>query len=208
MTYAVQIASPLVALLLLLIGLIVLTAVLIARPWRSRPAGLADQLRIGAAVARYDLWLELQGVGRRRRRDLREELRANLSDAAQRVGATEAVAALGSLRAMAGEATPRAGSGPRWSRGVTTAAFTFGAVSLAEMFAVVAWTSGAEASGATRAQGSLPFFPGSLATWERIDGGLSVGLEPGWLLLAAVALGFVLGSRAWLVRPQRQRAAG
>ena len=61
MTYAVHIASPLVALLLLLIGLIVLTVVLIARPWRSRPAGLADQLRIGA---------EARGAGQRERIDI------------------------------------------------------------------------------------------------------------------------------------------
>lgn len=59
-----------------------------------------DQARIDLAVRRVD-W-ELSGrVPRARRRQLRNELRSNLSEAAHQVGAENAVRQLGNLKALA-----------------------------------------------------------------------------------------------------------
>jgi hypothetical protein len=207
MSFAVDRAQPLVLALLLLVVLLVLTVALVARPWRSGRPGFGDRFRIGAAVLRYDLWLELRGLGRRRRRDLCEELRANLDDAAERVGAARAVAALGSLRRMSAEAAAGTATGPRWSAGATAAGCALAVVAAAELLAIIAWTAAADASGAARVQGPLPLFPGSLATWERTGSGLSIALEPGWLVFAAVAVAFVLGSRPWLAGSAQRRGA-
>jgi hypothetical protein len=204
MNFVVDLTQPIVGALLLLAVLGVLTLTGVVRPWRSANSSLADRWKVGAAIVRYDLWLELRGVGRRRRRDLREELRANLNDAAEQVGTTQALAALGSLRQMSAEATAGSPPAPNWSTGATAAGGTFLAVLLAELFAIISWSGAADASGAARVQGPLPLFPGSQATWERIDQGFSIGLEPGWLLIAAAAIAFVIGSRPWLAAARRR----
>lgn len=202
MNFAVDLTLPL---MFLLVGLSVSLA-LVARPSRSGKFAFADRLRISAAVVRYDFWLDVRGVSRRRRRDLREELRANLDAAAEQVGTAQALAALGSLRRMSAEAVPTA-TGPRWNTGGLAAAGTFLVVAITELFAIIAWTSAAEASGADRVEGSLPFFPGSVATWDGSGGGFSIAFEPGWLVIAAVAIAFVLGSRPWLAATRRGGAA-
>ncbi|HST85575.1 MAG TPA: hypothetical protein VLL08_27805 [Kineosporiaceae bacterium] len=205
MNFTLKLTPLLVAGMLVILALVLLT--LIARSWRGSRTGLTDRLRIDAAVGRYDLWLELRGASYRRRRDLRTELRANLNDAAEQVGTGQALAALGSLRQMAAEATGGAVTGPRWSTGASAAAGALVVVILAELWAIATWVSAAEASGATRVQGSLPLFPGSLVTWERVNGGLSIDLDTGWLVIAAAAIAFVLGSRPWLA-VSRHRSAG
>ena len=71
MNFVVDLAQPIVVALLLLTVLVVLTLLKVARHGnrgRSANAGLADRWKVGAAIVRYDLWLELRGVGRRRRR--------------------------------------------------------------------------------------------------------------------------------------------
>jgi len=173
---------------------------LVGRPWRSGPLPARDRLRISTTLVRYDLWLELRGVDRRRRRDLREELRANLHDAAAEVGASAAVAGLGSLRSMSAEAAEPLATRPRWSVGFAVAAAVFLAVTVIELIATAAWMSAADASGVDRLQGALPLFPGSQASWERTGDGLAVGLEPGWLVVVAMVVGFVAAGRPWLRR--------
>jgi hypothetical protein len=61
---------------------------------------IKDRARIEIAVHRVDTSLQWR-IPRARRRQVREELRANLTDAAQRVGGEEAVRQLGDLRALA-----------------------------------------------------------------------------------------------------------
>ena len=90
MNFLLDLTQPLVLALILFIALLVASLTVVGRPWRSSRSELADRLRIGSAVVRYDFWLEMHGVSRRRRRGLREELRTNLDDAAEQVGAAEA----------------------------------------------------------------------------------------------------------------------
>ena len=51
---------------------------------------LIDRFRRENAVQQYDFWLDLRAVPMRRRRELRRELRANLTEASADVGMTRA----------------------------------------------------------------------------------------------------------------------
>lgn len=59
-----------------------------------------DKLRIDLAVYRVDWSLDAR-VSRAKRREIRDELRSNLIDAARKVGSKEAVRQLGDLNALA-----------------------------------------------------------------------------------------------------------
>jgi hypothetical protein len=177
----------------------------IARPWRSGALGLRDRWRISATLVRYEFWLELREVQRRRRRDLIEELRANLHDATAQVGSRHAVKALGSLRRMSAETAETARTQPRWSTGFAAGSAMFVGLFLLELMTTFAWISGAEASGADSAQGGLPFFPGSRASWNAVDSGFSMELELGWLTFAAAVLAFVVAARPWLRLSRRSQ---
>jgi hypothetical protein len=187
-----------VLLLLVAVALIGLAWLSIARPWRSNGLSAGDRVRISSALIRYEFWLELRGVNRRRRRDLIEELRGNLHDATAQIGSGPAVAALGPVRLMSAEAAGPARGRPHWSAGIVAATTLFLVVTVLELVATAAWVSAADTAGVDRLQGALPLFPGSRASWERLDGGLSVALEPGWLVVAAVVVGFVVAARPWL----------
>jgi hypothetical protein len=191
-------------LLLLLVAAVALVAVAAVLPAvrrrEPRDGSPADRLRLGLAVLRYDLWLDLRGgVGRRRRRELREELRANLTDASVQVGSREAVRRLGPLRALAAETAggTRPAGRPAWLRGLLVAGYAFGAVLVLELLAVMWWTGAAHDSGAPTVRGSLTLFPGSALEYGRAPGGMSLEFHPGWLTLAAAAVAFLLASRPW-----------
>ena len=49
-----------------------------------------DRIRMRWVKFRFDFWLDIYGVPRRRRRDLRSELVGNLADAAREVGLSRA----------------------------------------------------------------------------------------------------------------------
>jgi uncharacterized membrane protein YhaH (DUF805 family) len=194
------------ALLIALISLAVAVAAAVVGVRRMREtetSRLRDRLRVMSAVSRYDFWLEMRGVRRRRRRDLREELRANLADATPRVGAKQAVEALGSLRQMSADAVGNPGPGPRWANGSIGAGVVFTVCAVVELISLISWLSAARASGVSQVHGALPLFPASKATFDLSDGGLSAGLEPGWLIVVATVLAFVVASRPWLaLRPR------
>jgi len=195
-----------VALLLAIALAVVLVAVavvlLAARRRQPREGSLGDRLRLDLAVLRYDAWLDLRGgVGRRRRRELREELRANLADASAQVGSREAVRRLGPLRTLAAES---AGGGrpvgrPAWTHGALVAGYAFCGVLIVELLAVMWWTGAAHDSGAPTVRGSLTLFPGSAVEYSRAPGGMSLEFQPGWLVLAAAVVAFAVASRPWLL---------
>ena len=95
-----------------------------------------DQARVAWAVTSYDWWLDLRGARRRRRRELRHELRTNLRDAAERVGAREAVQALGSTRRMAAEALPAARKAAAGCIGIAGAVGAYGGFFIPRGFAM------------------------------------------------------------------------
>ena len=163
---------------------------------------LGDRLRIGLAVLRYDAWLDLRGgVGGRRRRQLRRELRANLVDASAQVGSRDAVRRLGPIRELAAEAADatRPTARPAWGRGAVIAGRVFALVLLLEVLAVMWWLGGARDAGVPTVSGSLTLFPGSAVEYSRLAGGAAVRFQPGWLVLAAAAVAFAVASRPWLL---------
>jgi hypothetical protein len=180
------------------------------RQRQEQPGSLADRLRINLAVLRYDAWLDLRGgVGGRRRRQLRRELRANLVDAAAQVGSRDAIRRLGPLRQLAAEAaeatrtTADSRARPAWGHGAAVAAQAFAVILLLELLAVMWWTGAAHDSGAPTVRGSLRLFPGSAVEYSRLTGGASLEFQPGWLVLAAAAVTFAVASRPWLLARRR-----
>jgi hypothetical protein len=153
-----------------------------------------DRVRIERAVLAYDFWLDLRGTPRRRRRDLRRELRSNLCDAAARTGVRAAIAALGSTRQMARESGAEDRTRPRWVSGLNAAAVTLFITVNLGFFAAFAWFDGARAADPTEAvSGSITFFPGSTLTYTRATDGFSLG----WLPFAAMLLVFLVVARPW-----------
>jgi hypothetical protein len=181
---------------LLLLPVLVLVIAVPVAVWLLRA-----RLRLRLAVLRYDWWLDLGGVSGRRRRELRQELHANLVDSATRVGTREAVRRLGPLRQLAAESADAARSmaRPRWSQASMAAASVFCAVLVLEMLAAMWWLDGAYESGAPTVRGSLLLFPASAIELSNARDGFSVEFRPGWLILAAAAATFVLASRPWLL---------
>ncbi|MFZ0157617.1 MAG: hypothetical protein WAL50_01190 [Kineosporiaceae bacterium] len=188
-----------VAMLLALVALTALAAFArLGRPWDLDGLSPRDRFRIAVAVNRYDTWLSLRSVSRRRRRDLREELRTNLWAAARRVGAREALAAVGSLRDLAREATP-ARTGPRWLTGVGVALVTVELVVIAQFLVMSAWLDAAQASKVAEVASGIGLFPGMQARYTSAPGadGLSVAMSPGPSPLVLGALAFLIASRPW-----------
>lgn len=147
----------LTATILLTLGLIVLRQ---GRPWELHGVGWVDRTRITLAVVRYDNWLGLQGVRRRRRRDLCEELRANVWDAATRGGARRALDAVGSLRVLAREAVGPHGPRPNWLAGVFIGLVALELTLAGQFVLMTVWADAAEASQAVRVEGSVGLVPG------------------------------------------------
>lgn len=86
---------------------------------------LIDRVRILWAGARYDFWLDLNSVPRKKRRELRRELRANLAEAAGHVGTSKALLNVGGMRKLAAESTRDGAGRSRWSAGITVGMVTF-----------------------------------------------------------------------------------
>lgn len=167
------------------------------------------RLRIERAVQSYDLWLDLQGAPGRRRRELRRELRANLTDAAATLGARTAVRNLGSIRAMALGALPQDPARARWSVGAVAGVGASALVAVAVLLSGLAWIEGATAvDPRASVSGGLPWFPGSELAYAPVGSGIAVELGLGWAPLAAFALTFVLVAQPWRsLRPRRTAGA-
>ncbi len=159
---------------------------------------LRARARVERAVLSYDLWLDLRGAPGRRRRDLRRELRANLTEATAHVGARAAVERLGSTRAMAAEAVPVREDRPRWSVGLIAGTVTFAVVVLVELLSALAWSDGAMAAAPeSTTSGSLTFFPGSALEYAPLDAGFALTLGFGWLAPALAVVTFLAVARPW-----------
>jgi hypothetical protein len=169
---------------------------------------LRDRIRIEWAALSYAWWLDLRGAPRRRRRELRDELRANLRDAAARGGSKAAVMALGGTRRMAAEAVPEDADRPRWTAGLQAAGATFALGMLGALLSGLAWADGVRSAAPTApVQGSMTLLPGSSMEYAPLPDGFSVSAGVGWLPLALAVLALVVVARPWrtLVRHRAPR---
>ncbi len=157
-----------------------------------------DRIRIEMAVLSYDWWLDVRGTPWRRRRDLRQELRANLREAATHGGARAAVAALGSTRQMAVDAGIEDPTRPRWTVGVHAGFVALLITVSAAGLAALAWTDGVMSADPARAvSGSVTLLPGSSLEYAPRGDGFSIAYSTGWMPLAVGFLVFVLAARPW-----------
>ncbi len=188
--------------LLAVIAVVMITGALVwvalGRPWELTGLSLVDRYRIGTAVNRYDTWLTLRGVGGRRRRDLRDELRTNLWDAAQQGGARQALANVGPIRALAREAAP-ARSGPRWALGLFAALVAFEIALAAQFMLATVWFDAAEASGAARVEGGVGLVPGMSVLYasDAAPDGARFSMESGPAATMVGLLVFLIVARPW-----------
>ena len=188
------------------VTLVAVTLVVIARPWELRGGRFLDKLRIGEAVSSYDFWLGLRGVSGRRRRELRAELRANLWDAAQRVGAKQAVKAVGPLRRLAADGAAEPLS-PRWGFGVAVGLVALEVLVMAQVFLTTVVVDTAEAAGARKVDVAVTLVPGMRATYEKAVDGFTFGMTPGPVPFVLAALVFLWVARPWLLVRRRSVAS-
>lgn len=169
---------------------------------------ILDRARIERAVWSYNFWLDVRGVPRRRRRNLRRELRANLHDSAHRNGAADAVLALGGTRRMAGKAGALDPRRPHWNAGASAGLVAFAIVLVVELLVVFGWLDGAMATGShSTVRGSLTLFPGSSLAWTEEGTGATMELSPGWACLAVGLVVFVAVARPWLLLTARSKTS-
>ena len=172
---------------------------------------LIDRFRRENAVQQYDFWLDLRGVPMRRRRELRRELRANLTEASADVGMTRALFGIGSPKQLAHETAPDDPTRPRWGLGALVAALVFGLVAFGVMYTATTYTSGVEASGVTGQTVRGFVFP-----WHGVEfsariepdrGGLATGAaNVQYYLLGPPLLAFLLVAQPWrLLRRRGER---
>lgn len=164
-----------------------------------------DRLRIETAILRYDFWLEMRGVRASRRRDLRRELRTNLTEAGADVGTTRALFGIGSPKELAHAATDTDPSRPRWSQGLMWAAGTLLVLLLWLGVTSVNIIRAVEATGSTRAVDVHPFpWFGTTFTVQSSPGILEASISPLWQLLVGPLLAFLVVAQPWrLVRRGR-----
>jgi hypothetical protein len=154
-----------------------------------------DRLRIERAVRTVD-W-ELDGrVPRSRRRQIRNELRSNLVEATESVGAENAVRQLGDLSAMARSYLDLYRGRFDFRAGAFWAFITYAAIELLGLALLIAFHAGVAAGGSHGGSYSFEFWPGfgpfagkisaSGNTFEVLLG------SPAHLLCVGVA--FVIGS--------------
>lgn len=165
-----------------------------------------DRVRIERAVLSYDWWLDLRGASRRRRRELRTELRSNLRDATEHVGSRAAVSGLGSTRQMAADAVREDPTRPRWTAGLQAGGAALALTVLVALLAGLAWADGAmSAAPDAPVRGSVALLPGSSMEYSPAVDGFSVSTGVGWLPLAVGLLAFVAVARPWRALPSARR---
>lgn len=159
---------------------------------------LVDRARIEYAVQRYGFWLDLRGVRAARRRELRTELRSNLTDAAADIGLTSALFGIGSPKQLAFAAQPGDPARPRWQHGfmAATAVFTLLVWGLlATSFTILQTVEAAGVSREVEVQ-TFPWF-GTTFTAQHSPGTINAGIQGPWLLLVLPLVAFLLASQPW-----------
>jgi hypothetical protein len=173
---------------------------------------LVDRLRVERAIWVLDtLNGDLPG---RRRKAIRNELRADLWASAQEVGTAEAIRRLGNLRRLSaeysdaeyGEDAPR----PRWLKGIFWGALTDFVLMFVTAAQLAAFEAGLLAAGP--GAGEYEYRPlgwGPIYNTTYDDEGFTgfyLDLVPALLPYAAVqVVAFVVGGRMWRALPKRRQ---
>lgn len=159
---------------------------------------LIDRARIETAIARYDFWLEMRGVRGSRRRDLRRELRANLTEAGADVGTTRALFGIGSPKELAYAATDTDPSRPRWSQGLIWGAGTLALLIVWLLVTSLNIVQTVEAAGATQPVDVRPFpWFGTTFTVQSSPGTLEASVSPLWQVFVGPLLVFLIVAQPW-----------
>ncbi|HEX5534813.1 MAG TPA: hypothetical protein VFX33_13815 [Actinomycetales bacterium] len=169
-----------------------------------------DRMRIARVVAGYDFWLEARGVPGRRRRDLRRELRSNITEAVRDVGVRPALAGVGSARLLAQEATSDGVKRPLWSLAAACSAAVLVLLAFAAMLAGSGFVDAVEASGVRQEVAApLSLLPGvsGYAHFPE-DGGTAFGISFGWQFLLPALVVFVVVARPWRLLRTSKVTAG
>lgn len=159
-----------------------------------------DHQRIAWLLARYDFWMDSRGVPRKARKGLRDELRANLTDATAQEGSRAAVLAIGSPKSLAYAAGEAHEGRPRWTFGASVAGLVLLALAYAWMFSMFGFADGVLASGVTGREVSGASFPWGTqlsATVEPDNGGFSIGGTVPWVIPVLVLVVFVVAAQPW-----------
>ncbi len=165
-----------------------------------------DRLRIELAVKRVDWQLDGR-VPRARRRQILNELRSNLTEAAEQVGAEDAVRQLGDLKALASSYLDLYRGRFDFRTGSVWAVIAYAAIQFLGIALLIAFHAGVTASGAHNGTYSFQFwsgfgpFAGSVSangtSFEMVLG------SPAHVLL--VLLAFIAGSSYRTVFARRAR---
>lgn len=166
-----------------------------------------DRLRIETAIVRYDFWLEMRGVPRARRGDLRRELRDNLTEARADVGTTRALFGIGSPKELAYAAIEADPSHPRWSQGAFWASGTFAVLVLWMALTTLTIIQSVEAADVTEPVELSPFpWLGTTFTVESGPGTLGASVTLPWQLILGPLLVFLLVAQPWRLLRRGERA--
>lgn len=159
---------------------------------------VTDNVRLWWAQFRYDFWLDIYGVGRRDRRDLRRELAGNLRAAAADVGMGQALLGLGGLRRLAHESS-REIRRTSWSAGISAGLVAAALSLLAFFFLSLYYAEGVLDSEVGRPVSSwlFPFVGSSVEVDDQGGSGLSVTMSPGVLPLMVGLIAFMAVARPW-----------
>lgn len=158
---------------------------------------LLDRCRIRLAAWWYGAWLEYYGITRRRRHDLRQELRANLAEAAASGSARTAIRDLGGLRDLAAAVARDGVLRPRWHIAAVAAFATWGLLINIQFIAALNYVQGVLDSGGDAVTGSVVGFPGSTVAYQPEASGFSATFGLGWLAPAVAVMVFILTARPW-----------
>lgn len=165
-----------------------------------------DRLRLESAIVRYDFWLEMRGVRGARRRDLRRELRANLTEASADVGVTRALFGIGSPKELAHAAIEFDPSRPRWSQGLVWAGATLAVLLLWMALTTLTILQSVEASGVAQPVEVSPFpWFGTTFSAQSSPGTFGVGVDGMWQLLVGPLLAFIVIAQPWRLLRRDQR---
>ena len=170
-----------------------------------------ERLRIESTVQRFDFWLDFRGVSRRRRRELRTELRGNLADAAAERGTTAALLGIGSPRTLAHDVAEAAPARARWAVGAYASLAAFVVLTTAWLFSVIGFLEGVRAAGPTGREATGELFPwfGEVTAEVRADGSiLSVSATVPWMIWVSCLVVLLVAAQPWRPLRHRLRSAG